>query len=230
MVNYVKNSKLIKTPVYFKKFYAKFYDNEKLVHFLDNPRVLYFLTLGVYPKLVNDVVKEVCVNGNVVQFGCTFGNQIEAVSNKIGVYGDYTILDISQKQINRCQNKDFYHRNHYELYDVRRLFDSGQKYDAIICFMLLHELPQNSRIKVVNNALQSVTVGGKVVFIDYNKPSKYNPFWWFIRMFNRLYQPFAEDLWKNSIQSYALNGKNFTWRKKIYRGGTYQKVVATRRK
>ena len=224
MVNLVKYSKLVKTPAYYKQFYAKFYENEKICHFLDNDKVLYVLSQGLYPKLVQDVVKEISTNSNVLQMGCTFGSQIEAVSDKIGPYGEYTVIDISDKQLARCQSKVVYNKVNFEYYDARRSLN--QKFDTVICFLLLHEMPAVSRTKLINNALESIEEGGKVIFIDYNKPKKTNPFWWFIRAFNRIFQPFAEDLWKFNIQKHALNAQKFSWRKKIYRSGLYQKVVA----
>ena len=206
MVNLVKYSKLVKTPAYYKEFYAKFYENEKICRFLDNDKVLYVLSQGLYPQLVQDVVKEISPNSNVLQMGCTFGSQIEAVADKVGPYGHYKVIDISRKQLARCQNKIVYNRVDFEFYDARRALN--QKFDAVICFLLLHEMPAVSRTKLINTALESVDEGGKVIFIDYNKP-KNNPFWWFIRAFNRIFQPFAEDLWKFNIQKHALNAEKF---------------------
>ena len=58
--------------------------------------------------------------------------------------------------------------------------------------MLLHELPIASKIKVVENALNSLNENGKAVFIDYSQPTYWHPLRYIVRMFNRLYQPFAE--------------------------------------
>ena len=92
----------------------------------------------------------------------------------------------------------------------------------------MHELPPLSKIRVVDNALNLIKTGGKVIFIDYHNPSKWNPFRYFIRMFNRLYQPFAEKLWERSIDMYATKKAGYSWRKTTYYGGMYQKVVVTK--
>ena len=94
--------------------------------------------------------------------------------------------------------------------------------------MLLHELPPITRQKVITNILKALPVGGKAVFVDYHLPSSLNPLKYFIRAFNRLYQPFAEALWKTPIREMATDKENYTWSKQTYFGGTYQKVVATR--
>lgn len=226
MVNLIKNSKLFKIPAYYQQFYAKFYENEKICNYLDNDKMLYVLTTGLYPQMVNDVAKEINASSMVLQMGCTFGSQIEAVTDKLGSYGKYDIIDISKKQLARCQNKNVYQKINFEFYDARCAL--SQKYNVIICFLLLHELPAVSRSKVINNALDSLQNGGKAIFIEYHKPSKFNPLWWFIRAFNRIYQPFAEDLWKYDLKKYTINPKKYSWRRKIYRGGAYQKIVVTK--
>lgn len=62
--------------------------------------------------------------------------------------------------------------------------------------MLLHELPPLTRTRVIDNILKALKPGGKAVFIDYHQPSSYHPLKYIIRTINRLYQPFAESLWK----------------------------------
>ena len=94
--------------------------------------------------------------------------------------------------------------------------------------MLLHELPPVTKAKVINSALESVDEGGKVIFVDYHRPSKWNLLKFLIQPFNRLYQPFAESMWKYSIDSYAKHREYFSWRKKTYAGKMYQKLVAVR--
>ena len=41
-----------------------------------------------------------------------------------------------------------------------------EKYDVIICYQLLHELPLKTRRKVMDNVLDSLATGGKAVFVD----------------------------------------------------------------
>lgn len=95
--------------------------------------------------------------------------------------------------------------------------------------MLLHELPILSKIQVVNNALSCANENGRVVFIDYHNPVKWHPLRYFVRMFNRLYQPFAEKLWDREIYTLADKKNSFFWRKKTYFGDMYQKAVASRK-
>ena len=224
--NMIKSSKAVKTPAYVKEIYGKIYENQKLCRFLDDDRIVSLMTWGLQNRMVDDLVKEISTNSKVLQIGCTFGKQIGAVAEKIGAYGKYVIEDVCPQQLDRCRSKEIYQKITFQSHDASR--PHSEKYDTVICYMLLHELPPVTKAKVINNALDSVDEGGKVIFIDYHKPSKWNLLRFLIKPFNRLYQPFAESMWKYGIDSYAKNKECFVWRKKTYGGRMYQKLVAVR--
>jgi len=224
--NMVKSSKVVKTPAYVREIYGKIYENEKISRFLDDERIVTMMTFGQQNKLVNDLVKEISTNSKVLQMGCTFGRQIEAVAEKIGAYGKYVIVDVCQKQLERCRSKAIYQKIDFQSHDASKAF--SEKYDTVICYMLLHELPPVTKAKVINNALNCIEEGGKVIFVDYHNPAKWNLLRFFIKPFNRLYQPFAENMWKKNIESYVKHKEYFSWRKKTYFGKLYQKTVAVR--
>ncbi len=224
--NMVKSSKAVKTPAYVKELYAGIYENEKLSRFLDDDRIVTLMTFGQQNKMVKDVVDEISTNSRVLQIGCTFGRQIDAVAEKIGAYGKYTIVDVCAKQLERCKSKAIYQKINFQSYDGSKPFT--EKYDTVICYMLLHELPPVTKAKIINNALECVEEGGKVIFVDYHNPSKWNLLRFIIKPFNRLYHPFAESMWNKSIESYATHKEHFYWRKKTYFGKLYQKTVAVR--
>ncbi len=221
--------KKIELPKYLTAIYGKIYENPKVSKFFDNSRLLKFLTLGNSTRLTEALLKELHQNQKVLQIGVTFGDQIEQTAERIGHRGKYDLIDISETQLKIAEEKYKY------LYsNMRFLHHDGREpinelYDVVIVYMLLHELPILSKIKVVNAALNSTNEGGKVVFIDYYNPTKWHPLRYFVRMFNRLYQPFAEKLWDREIHTFADKKTNFYWRKKTYFGDMYQKAVASRK-
>lgn len=216
-------------PLYIKTFYDKIYGNKKISKILDSVRLLRILTLGNSRRLIDASLREINPHAKVLQIGATFGDQLEQTAEKIGHYGRFDVMDISDLQLRRIEEKYkyLYPQMNFILGDGRAPIT--EKYDVVILYMLLHELPILSKIKVVNNALNSVNENGKVVFIDY-----YNPVWWhplryFVRMFNRLYQPFAEKLWDREIHTFADKKNDFFWKKRTYFGDMYQKVVASKK-
>lgn len=224
----VEESKTI-LPIYVKEIYGKIYEDAKVSKFFDNVRLLRFITLGNNRKLIEASLKEIHQNHKVLQIGGTFGDQIEQTAEKIGHYGKYDLVDVSQTQINRLEDKYKYLFPQMKFILKDGTEPMAEKYDVVLCHMLLHELPILTKIKMVNNALASVNDSGKVVFIDYYSPEKWHPFRYVVRMFNRLYQPFAEKLWDREIHTFAEKKNDFFWKKITYFGGMYQKVVASKK-
>lgn len=42
-----------------------------------------------------------------------------------------------------------------------------------LSFLLLHEVPDDTKRKVIDRIMMSVPVGGKAIFIEYHKPAWY---------------------------------------------------------
>ena len=218
-----------KIPLYQREFYSWLYESPRLTKWLDNQKLLNFVTFGFSSKMLRSCATEVKTSSDVLQMGATFGDQIGVTAAKIGIYGHYDLLDVSMVQLRHNRNKYCY------LYPFMRFINGDaadvikKQYDTVICYMLLHEGPSVSRAQIVNNALGCLKPGGKVIFIDYNNSFVWHPLRWFVKIYNRLYQPFAEKLWDNEIKNYARNPTEYNWRKITFFGKMYQKVVVTKK-
>ncbi len=221
-------AKTTKTPIpaYLKDIYGWLYLNPKLYNFLNNKLIQNILTLGYHNILTNELNKEIASTSKILQIGITLGGQIDQTSYSLSNKGSYTIIDVLPQLIEISEEKRSSRRIAYINANAAKAFKGD--YDTIICYMLLHELPPITRQKVINNILKALPIGGKAVFIDYHTPSSLNPLKYIIRAFNRLYQPFAEALWKTPIREMTTDKKNYSWSKQTYFGGIYQKVVAAR--
>lgn len=215
-------------PPYIRDIYSWLYLNQRLYNFLNSTKVQNILTLGQHSHLINELNKEITSKSTILQIGVTLGDQIAQTSHSLSRQGEYTIMDILPNILEKCQEKHARHRINYIKADASKPFKEIGEYDTVICYMLLHELPPITRQKVINNVLKTLPIGGKAVFIDYHLPSSLNPLKYIIRAVNRLYQPFAEALWKTAIKEMTTNKEKYTWSKQTYFGGIYQKVVATR--
>ena len=174
-------------------------------------------------------MNEVDTHSKVLQLGGTFGNQLPELADKVGFYGRLDVIDINRTQISRLEGK--YETLYPQMHFIQQNAENpiGAEYDTVVCYMLLHELPIASKIKVVENALHSINENGKVIFIDYSQPDYWHPLRWFVKLFNRLYQPFAEKLWDRTIDTFARDNIDYICHRTRYFGGMYQKVVAVKR-
>ena len=96
----VANKKL---PLYFKELYGWVYGNRKVSGLLDNDFIQGVLSCGYSQKLSDALIKEIKPGSRVLQFGATFGSQIESVIERIGENGYYDIVDISNIQLRRIK-------------------------------------------------------------------------------------------------------------------------------
>lgn len=221
--------KNLSIPLYQRLFYSKLYNSVKWSSLMDNNLLLNLITFGTYGKLVRACCNEIDMHSKVLQLGGTFGNQLGELAESVGYYGKLDVMDINRTQLSRLAGK--YETQYPQMKFIHANAEDAieGEYDTIVCFMLLHELPIASKVKVIENALHAIKENGKVVFIDYSQPDYWHPFRYIVRMFNRLYQPFAEKLWDRSIDTFAKDNLEYIWHRTRYFGGMYQKVVAVRR-
>lgn len=217
-------------PAYSRIVYGDIYNNLDKSTAMDSRLSANLRTFFQYDKLVEAALHGIKINQSVLQLGLVFGDEIDQVAQRVGAYGQYDIFDINSLQISR--NKEKYGMLYPALNILEQdatNFQVETPYDTVLCFMLLQELPSASKAKVINNALKAVKPGGSVVFIDYHAPSYWHPLRYVVRMYNRLHHPFAEKLWDRGIETYAKDKTDFIWRKSLYFGGMFQRLVATRK-
>lgn len=217
-------------PAYSRVIYGDIYNDLDKSTALDSNWSARLRTFFQYDRLVEAALRNIKMNQSVLQLGLVFGDEIDRVAQRVGAYGQYDILDINGLQVSRNQEK------YGNIYPALKIFRQDaaainitKEYDAVLCFLLLQELPPATKAKVINNALAAVKPGGSVVFVDYHNPGFWHPLRYVVRMYNRLRHPFAEKLWDRDIDTYARNKTEFVWRKSLYFGGMFQKLVATRK-
>ena len=72
-----------------------------------------------------------------------------------------------------------------------------------------------------------VKPGGKVIFVDYHRPSAFNPFRYVMLPILTTLEPFALDLWRREITDWLPEPMRGVAKidKQTFFGGLYQKVV-----
>ena len=101
-------------------------------------------------------------------------------------------------------------------------------YDRALLFFLLHEQPEEVRRKTIAEALRVVKPGGRLVIVDYHRPSLFNPLYWPMVGVLRTLEPFALDLWRHEIVEWFPEGSRVSSLvKKTSFGGLYQLLTIT---
>jgi len=212
-------------PSYLEETYAWAYLRPWSLRIFDHTAVVSAILWGNFRRLQRAAFDEVRPGQSVLQAACVYGPFSADLAAHIGPDGKVDVVDVAPIQVENCARK----LARYPFARVR-VADAeapgGGPYDTIVCFFLLHELPEVHKRRVVDSLLGRVAPGGRVVFIDYHAPRRFHPLKWVTQIVFRHLEPFASSLWRHEIASFATHPDRFQWRKATYFGGLFQKVVA----
>ena len=214
-------------PDYLIDTYTWAYLRPASVRWLDNSFVVSAILWGNFRRLVNAACAEVQDGQSVLQAASVYGNLSARLAATVGRRGRFDVIDIAPLQVEHCRRKlAAYPQARVRLADAA--MPGGGLYDSVCCFFLLHEIPDDHKRAVVDGLLRAVPVGGKVVFVDYHRMARLHPLRPIMNLVFRFLEPFAFGLIEREIADFATDRESFRWRKEVYFGGLYQKVIAER--
>lgn len=214
-------------PSYLSDTYTWAYLSSLGTRVFDRQAVVNTILWGNARRLIRAVTGELQPGWRVLQPACVYGTFSADVARRLGPEGRLEVSDIAPIQVALTRRKLQGVAN--ASVDLRDATDSGRgPFDAVTCFFLLHEVPEEYKHRIVDALLASVRPGGKAVFVDYHRPAGLHPLRPLMAGVFAALEPFADALWTREIASYASAGDAFTWRKETFFGGLYQKVVAER--
>ena len=165
---------------------------------------------------------------SVLQPASVYGSFVPNLAAHVGPNGHFDVVDVAEVQVNSARRKLRAHP-HARAHHANILHFNAAPYDAVVCYFLLHEVPETVKFQVVNHLLGKVEPGGKVVFVDYHEPRWWHPLKPITSFVFNTLEPFAKGLWRREIREFAVAPDRFEWRKETIFGDLFQKVVATRR-
>jgi ubiquinone/menaquinone biosynthesis C-methylase UbiE len=168
------------------------------------------------------------IQGRTLQIACVYGNFSVRLAQRLAAGASLDIVDVVPAQLENA------HRKLSPSASVRLIQRdavslakfSDATYDQVVLFFLLHEMPANVRERTLSEALRVLKPGGKLVIVDFNKPTALNPFRYLYPPMFRLLEPFALDIWRQSIEEWLP--EDFVpaeVTKRTMFGGLYQKLI-----
>ena len=218
-------------PDYLKDTYNWAYVNPRCSKCLDHDAVVWGLLFLNAGRLMNRYLDRIEPGMRVWQVAHVYGSLIIDVAKKVGDDGEFHLTDCTPVQLELAEKKLAGFANSKVINSDAAEYQADQPFDLVCSFMLLHEIPDDLKAKVVDRMLDNVAENGTVMFVDYHQPKKYwQPFRAILQLVNYYLEPFSNALWENEIQSYARRKDEFNWQKETIFGGVYQCVIATRKK
>jgi ubiquinone/menaquinone biosynthesis C-methylase UbiE len=214
-------------PDYMQQIYYWAYLNPRNVRLLNRESVVRLILWQQHAKLRKAAFTEIAAGHKVLQSTCVYGKYLPLLASHIGPAGHLDLVDIAEVQLLNARRNLQGHSNvtlHHA--DVMSLGD--ELYDSVVCYFLLHEIPDHHKRAATDVLLKKVRPGGKFICIEYHKPHWAHPLKPITSIVFDALEPFAKGMWRHEIRDFAAHGERFSWRKQTYFGGLFQKVVATR--
>jgi ubiquinone/menaquinone biosynthesis C-methylase UbiE len=218
-------------PAYLTQTYTWAYLNPTLLPWLDRPAVVSTILWGQANRLMRFAISQFAPGQRLLQAACVYGTLLPQLAQRIGSEGELEVVDVSDLQVGNARRK----LAAYPQASVRRAdlasasSVTSDSYDAVDCFFLLHEVPEDARRRIVDNLLRAVRPGGKIVFVDYHRPADWHPLRPVMSFVFRDLEPYAPSLFDASIPSRSARAGQFDWTAATSFGGLYQQVVGVRR-
>lgn len=221
---------VVSIPAYLEETYWWAYVRPQAIAFWDHEWIVNLILLGNMAKLRDRALDALgsSIEGRTLQIACVYGDFSVRLAERVADDSLLDIVDVVPAQLENTRRKisasaavRFIQRD--------SVFLSGFKdatYDQVVIFFLLHEMPAKVRERTLSEALRVLKPGGKLVMVDFHKPTARNPFRYLYPPMFRLLEPFALDIWRERIEEWLP--KDFVpaeITKETFFGDLYQKVV-----
>ncbi len=214
-------------PLYLRRTYSWAYLWPNSIKLLDRQAVVAAILWGNYSRLRDLAIAEFQPGQEVLQPAAVYGDFSPLLADRLGPNGRLVVADVAPQQVENCRRKLAGAAN--ATVQVSDAADHApEAYDAVSCFFLLHEMPDDHKRRVVDALLAAVRPGGKVVFVDYHRPHAFHPLRPLMSLVFDLLEPYAKALWRHDIRAFASCQEGFDWTTETYFGGLYQKTTARR--
>ncbi len=217
-------------PDYLQDTYWWAYLHPKSLWLFEHEWIVNLILWGNMKKLTNAVLDEMELpsHSSVLQVACVYGDFSNRLASHLGQsQSSLSIVDVASIQVRNVEDKLKAHDNvtvHHQ--DSTRLLFADNSQDETVVFFLLHEQPEDARRKTVAEAIRVTRPGGRVVFVDYHGPARFNPMRYVMKPILAMLEPFALDLWREELPAYMpAEIKSAQISSSFYFGGLYQKVV-----
>lgn len=159
-----------------------------------------------------------------------YGDLTLRLAERIGGRGALDVVDVLSVQLENLKAK-LKNKGGVTLYrrDSTALGFSDASYDHTLLFFLLHEQPADVRRATLAEAIRVTRPGGRIVLVDYHRPSMLHPMRPLLRLVLGRLEPYALELWREPLSAYLPHGfVPARLRQQTYCGGLYQKILIER--
>ncbi|CAH2600872.1 Methyltransferase domain-containing protein [Rhodovastum atsumiense] len=218
-------------PDYLNEIYWWTYIHPRAIRFFERPWLVNLILWGKYVTMRDAAVAELgeTLPGRTLQIACVYGDLTPRLAARVPEGSQLDVLDVVPGQLRNLRRKlpENAPVKLLEM-DSSAMHLPDATYDRALLFFLLHEMPVPVREATLREALRVVRPGGKLVIVDFAKPSKWHPLKYLWHPVLTRLEPFAPDLWTHPVDTWLpASHRDKVTARASYFGGFYQKLVIT---
>ena len=192
-------------PEYLKQTYWWAYVHPRAVYVFERQWLVNLILWGNFARLRDEALDALGqqLDGRTLQIASVYGNLSARLRERLAPEGKLDVVDILPVQLDNLARKlPVDPRIALHQGDSSALPMASGSYDRALLFFLLHEQPEDVRRKTLAEALRVLKPGGKLVIVDYHRPSSLSPLYWPMQGILRTLEPYAMDLWRQPIDEF----------------------------
>jgi ubiquinone/menaquinone biosynthesis C-methylase UbiE len=220
-------------PYYLNQHYWWAYVHPNAVRFFERPWLVNLILWGNYHKLREAGLDELgaTLPGRTLQVACAYGAFTPGLAERAQkAGGKVDVVDVLDVQLENLRAKLPAGAPVRTMrMDSSNLQIPDATYDRAVLFFLLHEQPEDVRIRTLAETIRVVKPGGEIVIVDYAQPFRWSPFRYFFKPVLAVLEPFALDLWRSDLRTWLpARWRTRTTEPSRVFGGLYQIMKITR--
>jgi ubiquinone/menaquinone biosynthesis C-methylase UbiE len=221
----------VAVPGYLAETYWWAYVHPRAVKLFEREWLVNLILWGNFGRLRDAALNALgeCLAGRTLQIACVYGDLTTRLAARVAKDARLDVVDVLPVQLDNLARKLPRHAPVELVHgDSAALPFTSASYDRALLFFLLHEQPEEVRRKTIAEALRVVKPGGRLVIVDYHRPSTLNPLYLPMVGVLRTLEPFAMELWRNEISDwFPGNARVGQLEKQTFFGGLYQLLSIT---
>ena len=156
-------------PEYLAHYYWWAYLAPLGVWFFSHHVIINLILFGQYRRILNVLLKQLqrAPCGRMLQLTCAYGELTPALA---GLTDELHLTDVASIQLKIAGN-GLAHQHRSALMarmNAESLAYSGNNFDTIVIFFLLHELPPPARQRALSEAVRVLKPGGRLLLAEYD--------------------------------------------------------------
>ena len=222
-------SEAVHVPRYLQQTYWWAYVHPRAVSLFERQWLVNLILWGNFGRLRDAALDALGARlaGRTLQIACVYGNLTDRLRARLMPSGSLDVVDVLRVQLDNLARKlPGDPRVGLIQGDSSALDIETASYDRALLFFLLHEQPEDVRRKTLAEAVRILRPGGRLVIVDYHRPSAANPLYLPMVGILKTLEPFAMDLWRHEIAEW-LPG-DVAIEKTTSFGELYQRLIVTK--